>query len=208
MLQYSTVEPGTLELLRELMAAPIFEGFVLVGGTNLSLRYGHRISDDIDLFSPKNFDNEEIMAYLSNKYPADSTVLRSTSIGIFANIKGVKLHIIKNHHHPLIYPIEVVDEIRLFDARNIAAMKISTVLRRAHKKDFFDIKELLKYYSLSDIIEFYVRKYPEQQLLISIPQALIYFSDADESQNPRSLDGATWGSVKTSIQKTVSNYLK
>lgn len=208
MLHYSTVESDTLALLKELLAAEVLSQFSLVGGTNLSLRYGHRISDDIDLFSTIDFDNDLILNYLSEKYAKDAPDLRATSIGIFANIRGVKVDIIKNHHHPLIFPIECIDGIRMFDARDIAAMKLSTILRRAHKKDFFDIKELLDHFSLEQMISFYTQKYPSQQILISIPQAMTYFHDAEESVNPRSIDGSTWKLVKSSIQKTVSDYLK
>ena len=52
-----------------------------------------------------------------------------------------------------------------------------------------------------------MQKYPSQQLLISIPQAITYFDDAEESEEPVSLKNQTWNSVKKSIQKSVSEYL-
>ena len=51
MLQTATVAPGTLELLGRLQAEPLFHSTRLVGGTALSLQMGHRVSDDLDLFS-------------------------------------------------------------------------------------------------------------------------------------------------------------
>ena len=51
MLQSQTVDATTLELLKHLMKLPELEQFHLVGGTNLSLRFGHRLSIDIDLFT-------------------------------------------------------------------------------------------------------------------------------------------------------------
>ena len=50
MLQYSTVEPHTLDVLSGLMNMPELKDFYLVGGTALALYYGHRRSVDIDLF--------------------------------------------------------------------------------------------------------------------------------------------------------------
>ena len=50
-LHYETVTPLLKEVLNSIMANPIFEPFYLVGGTSLSLRLGHRISVDIDLFT-------------------------------------------------------------------------------------------------------------------------------------------------------------
>jgi hypothetical protein len=44
MLQSQTVSASTLGLLKELMQLPALEEFHLVGGTNLSLRFGHRLS--------------------------------------------------------------------------------------------------------------------------------------------------------------------
>jgi hypothetical protein len=35
--------------------------FSLVGGTALSLKYGHRISVDLDLFSENDFNNSDIV---------------------------------------------------------------------------------------------------------------------------------------------------
>ncbi|MEI7587081.1 nucleotidyl transferase AbiEii/AbiGii toxin family protein [Runella sp.] len=51
MLQTRTVEPGTLELLKQLMSLKALEQFYLVGGTALALQMGHRISVDLDLFT-------------------------------------------------------------------------------------------------------------------------------------------------------------
>ena len=44
MLSYQTIRPDTLELLKRLMAEPLFGGTRLVGGTALALQFGHRSS--------------------------------------------------------------------------------------------------------------------------------------------------------------------
>lgn len=46
------VSQELLETIHELQQLPSLSEFGLAGGTNLALRYGHRISVDIDLFSP------------------------------------------------------------------------------------------------------------------------------------------------------------
>ena len=45
-------------------------------------------------------------------------------------------------------------------------------------------------------------------LLISIPQALSYFDDADESEDPISINGMDWDAVKDVIRTNVFEYLK
>ena len=87
-------------------------------------------------------------------------------------------------------------------------MKIQAILGRGRKKDFWDLAELLVHFSLEEIISFHSQKYPSQQLLISIPQAVTYFNDAEESDEPVSLKGQTWESVKKIIQQQVNEYLK
>lgn len=60
MLHFKTVEPKTLELLKEIQKIPEFNDLRLVGGTGLSLQYGHRKSVDIDLFGKTFIDNDEL----------------------------------------------------------------------------------------------------------------------------------------------------
>jgi len=45
-------------------------------------------------------------------------------------------------------------------------------------------------------------------LTISIPHAVTYFADADESDAPVSFKKQTWELVKKGISKAVSDYLK
>ena len=54
-LQYQTVKPILRSTLERLMEIDEFNPFRLVGGTSLSLRYGHRMSDDIDLFTDAEY---------------------------------------------------------------------------------------------------------------------------------------------------------
>ena len=70
------------------------------------------------------------------------------------------------------------------------------------------MNELLQHYSLKDMIYFHEKKFPDQNLLIAIPQAITYFDDAEESEDPGSLKGQTWKTVKKFIQQKVSDYLR
>jgi predicted nucleotidyltransferase component of viral defense system len=104
--------------------------------------------------------------------------------------------------------MEIVEGIRMYNAADIAAMKVNAILGRGKKKDFWDIFELLHQYQLSEIIQFYHEKFPTRQLVISIPYALTWFDDAEESEDPVSLKGQTWKGVKKFIQQKVSDFLR
>lgn len=208
MLQTQTVEPGTLSLLKRLFQLPAFSQFSLVGGTALSLKYGHRISIDLDLFSHESFDNEQIIQTLTDEFEKQFVVqMNKEKIGVFGFIQDVKVDIIK-HPHLLLQEPEIINGIRFYHTDDIVAMKINAIPGRGRKKDFWDLAEIFKHYTIKESIELYRRKFPSQQLLISIPYALTYFEDAEESEDPISLKGQTWDSVKKFIQKKVSEFLK
>ena len=110
--------------------------------------------------------------------------------------------------HPIIRPVEIWDSIRMYDDCDLIAMKIQAILGRGKKKDFWDIAELLKHYDLSQMIGFHKEKYPNQMLFISIPQAIIYFKDAENSENPDSLNGQMWNDIKDVLTEKVREFLQ
>ncbi|MEO8148331.1 MAG: nucleotidyl transferase AbiEii/AbiGii toxin family protein [Bacteroidia bacterium] len=190
------------------MAIPALEKFSLVGGTALSLQYGHRTSIDLDLFCNEKFDNEKIIAELESSFGKEFNYAKTSSLfGIFCFIEKIKVDLV-HYPHPIISTPVSIDDIRMYSCDDIAAMKIQAILGRGKKKDFWDLAELFNHYSMDDIIQFHSNKYPSQQLLISIPYALTYFTDAEESDEPVSLKGQTWDEVKNIIQKKVSEYLR
>ena len=208
MLHTKTVEPGTFSILKKLMEVPSLQPFSLVGGTALSLRYGHRSSVDLDLFFHEYFDFENIQNELRNTFGNNFDFESGhKKIGIFCYIHKVKVDIVYYPHVP-IAPIETINNIRMYSSADIAAMKIQAILGRGKKKDFWDLYELLQHHPLHQIIEWHKLKYPSQMLAISIPNAISYFVDADESETPNSFKNQNWEGVKKGIQKAVSDYLK
>jgi predicted nucleotidyltransferase component of viral defense system len=189
------------------MRIPELNAFALAGGTALALRYGHRESVDLDLFSSAHFENEKITVVLEREFSSFRFRGTHNTIGVFAYIDNVKVDMIDYSRHKLIGDIEEVDGIRILSDKDLVAMKVNAVLRRAVKKDFWDIAELLRHYSMNDFIEFYTRKYPSQMLLITVPAAISYFDDAHNSEAPVSFKEQTWASVQAFIQKQVRDFL-
>jgi hypothetical protein len=207
MLHTETVEPGTFSLLKKLMAMPSLQPFSLVGGTALSLRYGHRSSIDLDLFYHEKFDQPHLVKELESLFGDNFDYKQQhTQFGVFCFINNIKVDFVYFPHLP-IKEIETIDKIRFYSNADIAAMKIQAILGRAKKKDFWDLHELLQHYSLEKIMVWHKQKYPSQMLAISIPHAITYFVDADETEAPVSFKNQTWAGVKKGIQQAVRNYL-
>jgi predicted nucleotidyltransferase component of viral defense system len=194
--------------LNELLEEPTLKEFCLVGGTALSLLYGHRKSVDLDLFNNQPFENEKVVEGLRNVFKERLVMEgKQPRFAIFCYIDNIKVDLVKLPI-PLIRPIQTHEGIRMFSTEDIIAMKVQAILGRGKKKDFWDIAELLQHYTVEDFVNFHQEKYSQQNLLITVPQALTYFGDAEESEDPVSLKGQSWGKVKTFINKKVSAYLR
>ncbi len=209
MLHLETVDGRSFAILKELMHLPELQDFSLVGGTALSLLYGHRISVDLDLFSNAKFENQTIIDALKEKYKEEFLMENSSNLahfGIFCYIGELKVDIIRTPH-PLIRPTLEIDGIRMFSPEDIIAMKVQAILGRGKKKDFWDIAELLKYFTVKDLGELHQKKYQTPNMEITVPESLVYFDDADDSEDPISLKNQTWASVRNEISEKVRAYL-
>lgn len=209
MLHLEALPPGLFPVLERLMELPVLREHALVGGTALALRYGHRLSVDIDLFTTSDMETKSVIEQLENVFGNRFSYRRDQQAkwAIFGTIDHVKIDIIR-FPHPRIDPITEQDGIRSYSDRDIAPMKIEAILHRGKRKDFFDIELLIQEHGLGKIMEYHSRKYPNQGIAISIPRALTYFADAEDSEDPVCLKGQTWEGVKNSISKAVSDYLR
>ncbi|MFY0605946.1 MAG: nucleotidyl transferase AbiEii/AbiGii toxin family protein [Cyclobacteriaceae bacterium] len=207
MLHLATVDPKTLEVLRQIFSLPELEDFALAGGTALALRYGHRKSIDLDLFGPSlNYDlvSNALIREFGEDIIFDEV---PGNWAIFSFIQNIKVDIIP-HEATILASPKKEEGLLLYSDEDIIAMKVHAIFGRGVKKDFWDIHELLHYYPVETFIDCYQKKYPKQRLMISVPQALTYFADAEESEQPVSLKNQNWESVKSYIRNKVSEFLR
>jgi len=87
MLRLETIEPRTFSILKKLLAIPALQNFHLVGGTALSLMYGHRTSVYLDLFTTSKFENTHIIDALKKEFSHDFVMEdKPAFFGIFCYI--------------------------------------------------------------------------------------------------------------------------
>jgi len=200
MLHCEAVPPSTLALLKKLCAHQSTEGFALVGGTSLALRFGHRMSVDLDFFRPEKFDNKIVSASLASDFPSFQ-LTNDNSNGMMAFIEDVKVDFV-TYPYPLLNPYETIEGVRMMSLPDVIAMKLGAISNRGAKKDFYDLHTLLKEVGLEKVLDCYARKFPNHDPMIPL-RSMIYFDDAEETETPKTLVKTIWAKVKADIQKVV-----
>jgi hypothetical protein len=172
-----------------------FNDFALVGGTSLALQMGHRISVDIDLFGKREIDEASFLSILSSN--SDVQVLKKSRNILICAVDGIKVDFV-NYNYPLLEELLLIDGIRMASKIDIAAMKINAVAGRGSKKDFIDIYYLLQYFTIDQMLEFYLSKYQDGSEFMA-RKSLTYFNDADLEETPILFETISWKEIKQTI---------
>jgi len=190
------VDPNTFSLIQKIQTIPELKNFYLVGGTALALQYGHRNSIDIDLFSEKEFETDELVSVLQNYFEVEVSFKRNSGT-LLTFIDNVKTDFIR-HNYRLVKPPQNDEGITFLSAEDISAMKLNAIVNSGKRlKDFVDVYYLLEHFSLNEMISFFELKYPHMNPLIAL-KSLAYFDDIDPQMDP----------PKTKVKLPVSKILK
>lgn len=193
--------------------------FRLVGGTALSLLRGHRISEDIDLFTYQEYGSvnfpkiekriKEIFPFVINTDDNFPELKELVTTGLHLHLGedeaiAIKVDIL-NWIDPFYFDQMIVDNIRLATELEIATMKLDTLSRGGRKKDFWDLSELLETYSLADLMTLYQEKYPYYDIT-DVKKGLTDFSVADKMPDPICLKGKDWEIIKREMETESKKY--
>ncbi|HNQ31211.1 MAG TPA: nucleotidyl transferase AbiEii/AbiGii toxin family protein [Candidatus Woesebacteria bacterium] len=184
---------------------PFFVQFTLCGGTGLALQWGHRISNDFDLFTSfplPRFFSQKVGKVLDI---ASIAVDTSDELTLFTK-DNVKVTF-------LIYPFAsiehdvIMDTIRLGSVADLVANKCYTLGRRVEIRDYIDVYESLKHQSLSISIKQAKKKYGnlfDEKLFLG---QLGYF-DGLQYDDPTFADyGVTQSAFESELTKAITEYL-
>jgi hypothetical protein len=211
-LYWNTVKPRLQEVLQDIIYEPIFMPFRLVGGTALSLQLGHRMSEDIDLFTAAEYgsiDYKAIREFLENKYPfCVSRSLDNVSLGTNFVVGNsitdcVKLDLYYTDEF-IEKPI-IINNIRMATINEIIAMKLEVILQGGRKKDFWDLHYFMDKMNLDDMISLYEKRYPYSDGFNYNKKQLLNFDKADNDFEPICLLGKNWEIIKLDFYEFVGN---
>src|SRR5260221_11889397 len=113
MLYKQAIPDSTFNVLKKVSRLPFLSGFRLVGGTALALYWGHRLSEDLDLFTDEKQDLLYIEGEMNKIEHAE--FLSRTPIALFYNIDSVKTDL-------LVYPYPFQQNPIIEDGLQLAAL--------------------------------------------------------------------------------------
>jgi hypothetical protein len=197
------VSPDLIKILRVLMSMEELSTFSLGGGTSLALRFEHRSSLDIDLFSTERFDSEWLMNNLRIRF-GEIEIFNRTVGSLCLAIRGVKVDVLHSAVDELQMPT-TLHGIRFISLDDIAAMKINAVTNRGSKKDFSDLLLLHQNgVELSMALDFFCQKYGSSGRFLAI-RSLQFFEDARNEPDPTYLNDWSWDFVEKEMSSIVSS---
>jgi hypothetical protein len=165
MLQKCTVSQSLWDTVLKLQNDICLEKFVLGGGTGISLQIGHRMSDDIDMFSNEPMENTKIVNRMTALYGNNFEIFNNEDSVLQYSLDGIKIDLVSFKYN-LIENIKIEDDIKMFGLKDLAAMKLAAVGSgiRHKGKDYVDLVYLLKHFPLGDMFEYYKKKYDKDDI--------------------------------------------
>ena len=125
---------------------------------------------------------------------------KSYFIGTNEN-ESVKLDLF--YTDPFVFPCILEQNVRFASIEEVAAMKFEVIANGGRKKDFWDLHELLETYTLDEMIDFYLKRYPyscsKEELLLKV----VDFSDAEDDFTPNCCKGKVWELIKLDFEKLI-----
>ena len=147
------VSPAQREVLIGLCEEPRIEnGFFLTGGTALAVFYlGHRVSEDLDLFTTGKAETADIAGiafWIARRWPGRSSAGRRSPTYAAVDVLGVKVDLVSD---PLSeegerprHRFENGTALAVDTISNIASNKLATLVSRVEAKNFVDFYFLSK----------------------------------------------------------------
>ena len=202
------------KVLKKLMHFKELCSFRLVGGTSLSLQLGHRISDDIDMFTNMEYgqaDFKSINALLEENFTyTGKGIVDDFNLGLMRLVGDSPEDCVKVdffYTDLFIRPEVTIEGIRLAHIEDILASKLKIIAGDGRKKDFWDLSELFEYYQINTALDIFKEKFPWSDP-VNVLKGLTDFTTADDMEDPKCVKGKVWELVKLDMKELVDGYIK
>ncbi len=161
----------------------------LAGGTAVALYMGHRLSFDLDFFTPNAFDSlalsGSISEVLRSRFTIATNQMVDNTLTMSLNDTGLSLF---RYAYPLLkdpvfdkdIPTPVASQL------DLSLMKLIAINQRGSCKDFVDLRLLIQRngYSFQGLVGELGEKYGiGNEMSLQLKKSLVYFDDAEKDLN-------------------------
>lgn len=173
-----TISATCLRLIKDLSVIPQVNKFYLVGGTALSLQFGHRKSIDLDFFTDEQIDYNELHKNLSNTFNLEVHSQNKNFLKV--EIESVKTEFINFAYKPKFELIEW-NGIRMINPTDVGLYKLLAILGRSTKKDIVDLyfidKEVI---SIEDLFQIFMERFDPGDINLFKQTELLFIKEKIE----------------------------
>lgn len=199
---WQTVSPALRAVLDGFSKSQIASEFYLAGGTALALQMGHRVSVDLDFFSPTQSDLPALTEALRRALANYTPVLADTSWGNLVFLADNVRVGFYGYGYELMRPLVKVDGVSLASIEDIGLMKMDALLARASRKDFHDLYQICQQVALRDLLDLAPLKYPHtRDFEAQVTRHMVYFERAEQETPVPLLKAVDWEAVKDWFRK-------
>jgi nucleotidyltransferase AbiEii toxin of type IV toxin-antitoxin system len=179
--------------------------WILAGGTGLALQLGHRVSLDLDFFREDGFDSDALRLGLGQLGRLE--IQAQDADTLHTRFEGVRLSYLRAEA-PFLFPPLEYRQLRIADARDIAAMKIVAIGGRGSRKDFVDLHAyLMAGGDFPALLEILRRKYANTSFNeVHLLRSLVFFEDAEQEPMPRMLRPTNWNDIRSRLEEEAQRW--
>jgi hypothetical protein len=195
-LHWNTISPDMRAVMNGFGKSEAGSHFYLAGGTALALQIGHRVSVDLDFFSP-DLDIPTARETIRDSLDEFSPELADSSWGNLVFVaQNVRVGFY-GYGFPLVEPTLKVDDVSLAGLTDIGLMKLDTLLSRASRKDFHDLYAICQRTSLRNLLDAVPRKFSHaRDFEAQAVKHLVYFGRAEQEAPVPLIEKTDWQTVK------------
>ena len=205
-LHTQTISRLAHQTVQELMRAPNLSHFYLADATAMSLLFGHRYSNEIDLYTDKPYDEtdlQKVKTYLHNTFgngEHHQFAPKGNGVSFFLyNLNKDYVKIDLYYSEPRIEEVALLDGFRFGGISDLMGLLIEQIRLGGSKANFWDLHYLLEHHSIQTILDAHKQRYPQQHTKKELHKKLIDFTYADEDFDPRCLLKKNWNLIKLDV---------
>lgn len=195
----SFISRRQLDTLARLKLLEHADDLYLVGGTAAAYHLGHRMSRDLDLFSLRSIDLEEVRRDLLSHLP-DTEVIAAGEVTLQVRVGEIPVDFVAYPYAPLEAPSGGPGGFAVASLIDLATMKLAAIAKRGIKRDFWDLYEIMRRseMTLRAALDAYTSRFGTHESgTYYVIRSLTYFEDAENNSTaPAGMTQELWNDIK------------